>query len=420
MAMLVAFGFFLAADAAAADVPLTCHVVGSSREFPLGSEELNKRKSRIAQATLMYKDLADLPSAALAFVRETTFATEPSFIAETATREHVAQLIKHYKELYPTNKAPFAMEIENSQFDQVKFQVTINELTYEVQEFLAEGSTGYVYRAVQRGDAHLKPYAVKFSKKQRNPRMRANAFSHHILHEFKAMRILRDHPQVPHAYAMAKIIGTMEPCTVMVSDFIGPDLYSLAFKAPGGALSLEDTLHYGVKLVGALRQLHTDYRLLHHDIKPGNIAIKDAGTGLAKDNELFLIDFGSASYYISADGQHLPYRGDAGLAGTTSYISLRADRQQTRGRQDDMFATLLSLMRVEGSYNRQHQAARRRDMANFDKTWLATRPNTIPTPFLKFWRATYNPVLGDEPRWQERPQYEMVLHAFQEELDRIR
>eukprot|EP00397_Hematodinium_sp_SG-2012_P033684 GEMP01036029.1.p1 GENE.GEMP01036029.1~~GEMP01036029.1.p1 ORF type:complete len:421 (+),score=56.15 GEMP01036029.1:297-1559(+) len=419
MVTLAFFAFFLVGDAAQADIPLSCHILGGLDEFPVGREEMEKWKRSIVQTPMLYRNVADLPSATLAIARETIFH-EPRFIAETATGKHTVQLIDLFKEHYFNNEVQFPTEIENGKLQQVKLQVTIDGRSYVLQEFLGSGQTADVYRAVELGDVQFKPYAVKLGKKQTRPRMPPNVQNLQILNEFYAMQLLSDHAQVPHVYAIAQIRGNTERCIVMVSDFIGRDLSSLARSMPEGVLSLEDTLHYGIKLVSALRQLHSQFRLLHRDIKPANILIKDAGTGFAKDNELFLTDFGAAITYITLDGRHIRFETDADFVGTTRYMSLRAFNRRTSGRQDDMFSALLSLMRLEGSYGSRQHALRARDMTNFDNTWLQNADsNTIPNPFLMFWRATHNTMLGDGPHWQKRPQYETVISAFQEELNRI-
>eukprot|EP00397_Hematodinium_sp_SG-2012_P041355 GEMP01045524.1.p1 GENE.GEMP01045524.1~~GEMP01045524.1.p1 ORF type:complete len:403 (+),score=61.95 GEMP01045524.1:141-1349(+) len=401
--MLSVFGCIFVIDAAYANILRRCHVIGKSREFPLDFEEQRKLRTRRSQNAPEYNNLRELPPVKL------------TLAGETDTRPFMMSMVDRFKGVYFTHEARFPMALENVNLPFVQVHVTIDARTYELEEYLASGLTGHVYRAVELNDVEDKPYVVKFSRKQDNPEMPDNYLNNEIIHEFNMMRILRDNPNVPNAYAMARMRRPMDWCTSMVSDFIGKDLSSLQ-----GGLSLKDTLHYGIRLIRALRQLHSEFRLLHRDIKPANILIKDAGTGFAKDNELFLTDFGAAITYITLDGRHIRFETDADFVGTTRYMSLRAFNRRTSGRQDDMFSALLSLMRLEGSYGSRQHALRARDMTNFDNTWLQNADsNTIPNPFLMFWRATHNTMLGDGPHWQKRPQYETVISAFQEELNRI-
>eukprot|EP00397_Hematodinium_sp_SG-2012_P059967 GEMP01077535.1.p1 GENE.GEMP01077535.1~~GEMP01077535.1.p1 ORF type:complete len:100 (+),score=16.16 GEMP01077535.1:2-301(+) len=86
-----------------------------------------------------------------------------------------------------------------------------------------------------------------------------------------------------------------------------------------------------------------------------------------------------------------------------------------------MFSALLSLLQLEGYYNSSRMKDRRLNMKSFDANWLDNMKRMgVPTPFIKFWEETYNPVLEDRSEWQARPKYEMLIRLFQQELDSIR
>eukprot|EP00397_Hematodinium_sp_SG-2012_P031103 GEMP01032987.1.p1 GENE.GEMP01032987.1~~GEMP01032987.1.p1 ORF type:complete len:399 (+),score=53.99 GEMP01032987.1:123-1319(+) len=397
MIKLVFVGVFHVAVASNVVQFLRCRILGGCSEFPLGSQELLAlRKSDNEMRTLVSLPWVDL-----------------TFAAASESRADKGNFLDGAK----AEKILFALTKLN--LTTVKVSVTIDKgHTYELQEYLGEGLTGYVFRAGVRDDAEGKRYAVKLSKKQSTQEnMPDNFLNQQILNEYNILRKLHDHAHVPNAYAMARMRGPMDGCTLLVSDFIGKDLWSLKDKEN---LSLKDTLHYGIRLIRALQQLHSKFRLLHGDIKPANILIKDAGTGSAEHNELFLVDFGSATSYITPDGLHTPQKRDDYIYGTSTYMSFRAMHGLTQGRQDDMFSALLSLLEVSGYYDRLQQQERNKNASSFDKHWRRTMKRTgVPKLFIEFWDATYNPSDSNGERWQAQPRYEKLIGLFEKTLRSI-
>eukprot|EP00397_Hematodinium_sp_SG-2012_P008935 GEMP01009006.1.p1 GENE.GEMP01009006.1~~GEMP01009006.1.p1 ORF type:complete len:403 (+),score=63.11 GEMP01009006.1:210-1418(+) len=401
MIKLVFVGVFHVAAASNVVQFLRCHILGGS-EFPLGLQELRALRKSDDETTLVYHTLASLPEVML------------TFAAHSESRADRGNLLYRFNQ---ANAPNILDELKRLNLKEVKVSVTIDKgHTYELQEYLGEGVTGYVFRAGVRDDAEGKRYAVKLSKQQSTQgNMPDNFLNQQILNEYSILRKLQNHAHVPNAYAMARMRRPMDWCTSMVSDFIGKDLSSLQ-----GGLSLKDTLHYGIRLIRALRQLHSEFRLLHRDIKPANILIKDAGTGFAKDNELFLVDFGSATSYITLDGRHIPHELHRYVLGTHAYMSLRAMDRLTQGRQDDMFSALLSLLQVGGYYTPRDRLQRNQNAPFFDEHWRKTmKRRSVPKLFIEFWDATYNPSAIDGVGWKARPPYETLISLFEKKLSSI-
>lgn len=70
-------------------------------------------------------------------------------------------------------------------------------------------------------------------------------------------------------------------------------------------------------------------------MKPENICI---GQG-KKVNTVYLLDFGLAKRYLCPKtGNHIPYKEDKGIIGTTKYLSLNGHLANEHSRRDDLEA----------------------------------------------------------------------------------
>lgn len=75
-------------------------------------------------------------------------------------------------------------------------------------------------------------------------------------------------------------------------------------------------------MIKRIEKVHAE-RIVHRDIKPDNFLI--GGTEGTKDN-IYIIDFGLAKVYKTADGEHIPYRDGKNLTGTARYASINTHK----------------------------------------------------------------------------------------------
>lgn len=94
--------------------------------------------------------------------------------------------------------------------------------------------------------------------------------------------------------------------------------------------------------VSILKQIHSHY-VVHRDIKPANWMIND--------DELVLIDFGLATFYVDGEEKHIPNVSTPKphIIGTPKYASVHVHRGEEYGRRDDLLSILyVGLFLLEG------------------------------------------------------------------------
>ena len=85
-----------------------------------------------------------------------------------------------------------------------------------------------------------------------------------------------------------------------------------------------------IQAISILESIHKLY-VIHRDIKPQNFMIKDG--------ELYLIDFGFATFYVNADKEHISIdRTQESVLGTPKYISIYNHMGISNSRRDDMIS----------------------------------------------------------------------------------
>lgn len=82
--------------------------------------------------------------------------------------------------------------------------------------------------------------------------------------------------------------------------------------------------------------------VVHRDIKPDNWMISY--------NELILIDFGLATFYINDQGKHVPFSRKTHIIGTPKYVSVRVHEGSEYSRRDDLISlAYIGIMTVLGA-----------------------------------------------------------------------
>jgi len=82
-------------------------------------------------------------------------------------------------------------------------------------------------------------------------------------------------------------------------------------------------------MISILQSIH-DNLVIHRDIKPQNIMLRQG--------ELFIIDFGFATFYIDENCKHIPDKESTSIIGTPKYVSFHIHCGSLPTRRDDLIS----------------------------------------------------------------------------------
>jgi len=83
------------------------------------------------------------------------------------------------------------------------------------------------------------------------------------------------------------------------------------------------------KILEIVESVHKHF-VVHRDIKPQNFMIKSG--------EIYLIDFGLATFYIDEDGEHCPNKLSNTIIGSPLFVSIRIHEGNKYSRRDDLIS----------------------------------------------------------------------------------
>lgn len=188
---------------------------------------------------------------------------------------------------------------------------------YEIEAPIGQGGMGAVYRARDRVTGNV--VAVK----QLRPDAGAGFENQEMLARFEGeWQLLRtlNHPRIPKMLDAFRI----EECGYYVMEFIegmSLDQALRSYKDGGHRFPEELLVQYALQILDVLDYLHSLPKpLLHRDVKPQNIIVRQA------DGELFLVDFGLAREGGSATTKT--------LVGTLGYAPLEQVKGHPEPRSD--------------------------------------------------------------------------------------
>lgn len=211
-----------------------------------------------------------------------------------------------------------------------------NNIQYVIESVLGQGSFGVTYKA--KGFAKAKgafgevevelphPIAIKeFFMREINQRdaggsisgLSEGSLAYNYAKKFRkeAERLaVMDHPNIVHVMDFVEANNTF----YYVMDFIDGDDVTHYMK--GKPLNESDAISIIQDVAGALRYMHEKHKMLHLDLKPGNIMRRKS------DGHIFLIDFGLSKHY-SDEGQ--PDTSTTIGLGTEGYAPLEQGKRAT-------------------------------------------------------------------------------------------
>ena len=188
---------------------------------------------------------------------------------------------------------------------------------YVVQEEIAKGSMGVIYKAL---DQRLKRLvALKVIHEHGDP-----TFTEHFLREARAMAWL-NHDNIIRIYAVEEEQGTLY---IVMEYFSGRNLRSLL--RASNPLSVRTSINIALQMADALAYAHAQ-KIVHGEIKPSNVLIDSRGR--AK-----VMNFGITAAFIASA---LPESSTD--TGQTRYTPVYMSPEQAAGKQIDERTDLYSL-----------------------------------------------------------------------------
>ena len=121
---------------------------------------------------------------------------------------------------------------------------------------------------------------------------------------------------------------------------LGADLSRLVENTPGNKFSLKATLTVALQMLKILESVH-GCGVIHNDVKPSNMTV-----GVEDPFEVYLIDFGCSTGYLTGEGDHVKESEVERPHGTWMYMSINRMLKKTPSRRDDLESLAYTLIRL--------------------------------------------------------------------------
>ena len=186
---------------------------------------------------------------------------------------------------------------------------------YEITKAIGNGNFGNVYKAIHKKTKE--PVAIKMEA--------YNTQFKTLKNETTILNYLYNEGcrNIPKVIWFG--INMQKTCLVM--DIFECSLYEYTKKKTLNEEKVDKIIHQCLDII---ETIHSKY-VLHRDIKPHNFMIRNG--------ELYLIDFGFATFYVNEDKEHLPLRTDLeSIVGSPKYVSINIHNGILCSRRDDLIS----------------------------------------------------------------------------------
>jgi len=185
---------------------------------------------------------------------------------------------------------------------------------YRIDKFIGNGKFGKVYRGINNKNNNY--VAIKLEVKRTSYKL--------LKRETSILKYLYEKKcrSIPSIYWFGEIDDFMG----LIMSYYDCSLFEyLNIKTIN-----ESKLNYiMVKSIQILESIHCNF-VIHRDIKPQNFMIKNG--------ELFLIDFGLATFWVNDEQIHISNSTSQEIIGTPKYISINIHQGWTPSRRDDIIS----------------------------------------------------------------------------------
>lgn len=189
---------------------------------------------------------------------------------------------------------------------------------YKIEEIINEGSFGLIAKGSKVKDD--KPIIIKFDTSEYNL----------IKHETFILNYLnsKNISNIPSVI----YYGIIEEKPCLIIPYYDCNLNQLILN---NKLEDKHSLLIIKKVISVLENVHEQY-VIHRDIKPDNIMLKN--------NNIYIIDFGLATFYLDGEGEHIENKKIEGIIGSYNYCSCYINELNTPSRRDDIISTFYILI----------------------------------------------------------------------------
>ena len=185
---------------------------------------------------------------------------------------------------------------------------------YKILEKIGNGKFGIVYKGINLKSGES--VAIKTEKTGADIRLLKN--------ETTILKYLYDHGS--RSTPIVYWYGVHELWSYLVMSYYEISLFDYCNQ---GQMALEKIDKIIYVCIDILETIHKNY-VLHRDIKPQNFMISN--------EEIYLIDFGFACFYVDDKVEHLPRTESQNIVGTPKYVSYHVHDGITNSRRDDLIS----------------------------------------------------------------------------------
>lgn len=191
---------------------------------------------------------------------------------------------------------------------------------YCIEKAIGSGKFGEVYKGIN--DKTGEQVAIKLESPGTSMKL--------IKHETTILKYLYDHGcrNIPMVYWF----GIWNHYSVLVMPFLEGSLYDKikSVHKENKVVPIEKIYAIMVSAIDIIMAVHKNY-IIHRDIKPQNFMLKNG--------ELYLIDFGLATFYIDDQREHVKNtQSGQFILGTPKYVSYNIFNGDTPSRRDDLIS----------------------------------------------------------------------------------
>ena len=185
---------------------------------------------------------------------------------------------------------------------------------YKILDKIGNGKFGIVYKGINLKSGES--VAIKTEKKYGDIRLLKN--------ETTILKYLYDHGS--RSTSVVYWYGVDNLSSYLVMSYYDISLFDYCNQ---GQMALEKIDKIMYVCIDILETIHKNY-VLHRDIKPQNFMISN--------EEIYLIDFGFACFYVDDKVEHLPSMESQNIVGTPKYVSYHVHDGITNSRRDDLIS----------------------------------------------------------------------------------